>query len=139
MIRTMSSDIRALSKISREESGCWRWTGDLNANGYGRFWKDRRFMLAHRYVYAMFKGIPARSLTIDHLCNRRNCVNPEHLEETTQEENWRRSPNVTANRKVCRKGHPYAGRNLLVTRAGFRECRICMASRKQAYLRRKAG
>jgi HNH endonuclease len=34
---------------------------------------------AHRYYYLKYKGSIPEDLTIDHLCEVRACVNPEHL------------------------------------------------------------
>ena len=38
------------------ESGCWIWIGGPTT-GYGRVWKNKKRMLAHRYVYMLLSLI----------------------------------------------------------------------------------
>lgn len=45
---------------------------------------------AHRVAYMLFKGEIGEKAVIDHLCGNTLCVNPEHLEQVTREENSRR-------------------------------------------------
>ena len=87
---------------------CWLWTGLLNQAGYGHFrygsLRDgtRGVGKAHRIAYFLVRGDLPSGLTIDHLCQVRACVYPEHLEPVTHQENMRR-----AIKGVCRRaGHP---------------------------------
>ena len=68
------------------ESGCWVWARSLDKEGYGR-WAGKS---AHRFFYEKFVGPIPDGLEIDHLCNNPSCVNPEHLEPVTHQENMRR-------------------------------------------------
>lgn len=71
---------------------CWLWTKGKTANGYGRFGvtsKDKR--LAHIFAWTTLVGPVPEGLQLDHLCRVRLCVNPDHLEPVTPQENWRRS------------------------------------------------
>lgn len=105
---------------------CWFWLGCKGIDGYGKFSHKPGISLAHRYSYELYKGPIPAGLHIDHLCRVRHCVNPDHLEAVTQQENMRRG-NVGLFQKSkthCRKGHPYSGDNLLVYRGG-RHCRAC--------------
>jgi hypothetical protein len=77
------------------ETGCWLWTGQINHAGYGRFAMPRsqpgqRERLAHRMTWEMAVGPVPEGLQLDHLCRRRSCVNPDHLEPVTSAENTRR-------------------------------------------------
>ena len=54
---------------------------------------------AHRFVYEQTKGPILEGLTIDHLCRVRCCVNPDHLEVVTIQENIQRG--FAARRKLC--------------------------------------
>ncbi len=80
-------------------SGCWRYQGRLDLDGYGVLYANSRSYRAHRYVYTVLVGeIPTgadgRSLTLDHVrergCLYRDCCNPAHLEPVTQTENSKR-------------------------------------------------
>lgn len=83
-------------KVAR--AGCWLWDGSRVRGGYGQFRVDSATRVhAHRFSYELIHGPIAEGLEIDHLCRVRNCVNPDHLEAVTMQENRRRShrPNMT--------------------------------------------
>lgn len=67
-------------------SGCWLWAGADNGGGYGKF----RGKYAHRVSYEMRNGAIPEGLHLDHLCRVPCCVNPDHLEPVTNQENARR-------------------------------------------------
>lgn len=73
-----------------DEAGCWLWLGARDDNGYGRVYHPvlKRAVLAHRYFYELHVGEPPD--TLDHLCRTPGCVNPDHLEPVTRQENVRR-------------------------------------------------
>jgi hypothetical protein len=80
-------------------------------------------------VRELLVGPVPDGLVLDHLCRRKHCVNPDHTEPVTQAENIRRSPTTPAARnarmRLCKYGHPLRGKNLYITRAGHRRCRLC--------------
>lgn len=84
---------------------CWEWTAAL-AKGYGRFIApDERRWLAHRWCWEYLVGPIPEGLVLDHLCENKRCVNPDHLEVVTQGENSRRGQ---LGRKKVRRGQPSA-------------------------------
>lgn len=91
-----------------------------------------RFPNVHRVAYIEWIGPIPEGMTIDHLCSRRNCINPEHLEPTTIGDNCKRSPHTTANKTHCPEGHPYSGDNLYEYN-GKRFCRVCRARQVWEY------
>lgn len=69
---------------------CWLWTGAVTTRGYGRMTIDGLTTSTHRFAYQMLVGPIPPATVIDHLCERKRCCNPDHLEPVTQGENARR-------------------------------------------------
>jgi hypothetical protein len=108
--------------------GCWVWNGAPMNTGYGQY----RNRLAHRLVYELLVGPIPESLTLDHLCRNRICVNPAHLEPVTFKENVLRGeslPARNARKTHCPQGHPYDEENTYVSPRGWRQCRTCIRER----------
>tara|TARA_Y100000310_G_C20701615_1_gene830461 strand:- start:353 stop:646 length:294 start_codon:yes stop_codon:yes gene_type:complete len=67
---------------------CWVWTGAKNSNGYGVIRDaNSRNSLAHRISYQLFKGKLNGKSEIDHICEKRDCVNPRHLRIVNRAQN----------------------------------------------------
>lgn len=117
------------SKIKiNEETGCWKWIGALSSGGYGDISINGRTLRAHRLSFLLHKGDLIKGLTLDHLCRNRSCVNPEHLEQVTYQENILRGEGICAinSRKThCKNGHPLSGKNLHIRPNKGRDCKIC--------------
>ncbi|MEW6248699.1 MAG: HNH endonuclease signature motif containing protein [Nitrospirota bacterium] len=115
---------------------CWLWTGYVEAAGYGITYIGKRQVMAHRFAYLQWYGSIPPNLQIDHLCQNRACVNPDHLEAVTPRENTiRGSSPIARNVEVthCPKGHPYSGKNLYITKKGFRQCVLCSRARTRQH------
>jgi hypothetical protein len=73
--------------LARPVSGeCWVWPGALTAGGYGNVKHNGTYSYVHR-VAARMSGMEIGDLHIDHLCRRRSCCNPSHLEAVSIREN----------------------------------------------------
>jgi len=85
--------LRFLSKLCFQNgvSGCWIWQGHKDKKGYGQFkWRGRAWW-AHRLSYRTFVGYIPEGMTINHkrICRNPSCVNPNHLEPMTVQDNTR--------------------------------------------------
>lgn len=117
------------------KTGCWEWTASVRPNGYGQFNLVGVTRYAHRAAYTLLAGPIPNGFHLDHLCRVRHCVNPDHLEPVTQQENIRRGVEV---RTTCRKGHLYNEANTLRHANGARFCGECKRQRSRAtYASRK--
>lgn len=130
---------RALSRFTIDElTGCWLWTASVNPRGYGLTSipqpghnLTRR---AHRFIYEALVGAIPEGLDLDHLCRVRRCVNPDHLEPVTHQENCQRVP-----REVCAKGHPREDALVWILRGKqIRVCRECRRNNSQTFMRSRA-
>lgn len=109
--------------VPEPNCGCWLWTGGLQSSGYGHFITyDKSERSAHRFSYKTYVGPIPEGLTIDHKCNVKICVNPEHLQVMTLSNNVGR---YYAEMTHCRAGHEYTLENTWVSKEGYRRCRTC--------------
>lgn len=104
-----------MEKVSKEPSGCWRWTGTINNHGYGHFWYLGKVCRVHR-VSLILAGVEVPDgMDVDHTCRNRWCVNPEHLRVVTERvnaiENNGSPLAVNAKKTHCPHGHPYSPEN----------------------------
>ncbi len=78
-----------LSKMEKQNNGCWNWTGCLGFGGYGQLKVGKKHWLAHRLMWVLHnkKRVPS-GMVVRHTCvGNRKCINPEHLEIGTQKDN----------------------------------------------------
>ena len=73
---------------STTDRGCWEWNGArLASGGYGSFRAHGRSVRAHRFAYELFVGPIPDGAMVRHKCDNPPCVNPEHLEIGTHQQN----------------------------------------------------
>ena len=121
-----------------DADGCWIWHFGVSGNGYGNYGNKG----AHRVFYEIFKGPIEHKMQIDHLCRKKACVNPEHLEQVTAQENiLRMLPYRMANmgglfhsiKTHCPRGHEYNEENTYNgTRKNGLKYRACRACRRKS-------
>lgn len=131
---------RFAEKIALTDSGCIEWIAYRYENGYGRIWLDGRNVSAHRWSYEYHVGPIPEGLVIDHLCRNPPCVNPDHLEPVTTQENVIRGigPTLASERwqavTHCPQGHEYTDENTYRDPDGSRSCWTCKReNRKKHY------
>jgi hypothetical protein len=82
----------ARNKIKRNckrdpKTGCHLWTASTRGAGYGQVRWQGKITSAHRLAYEALVGDIPESSVVHHTCGSKLCVNPKHLQITTQAEN----------------------------------------------------
>ena len=103
LLKATEADIaRFMDKVDKLPNGCWFYTGARSRGGtsskrkwsqkwYGSFYLNGTTVRAHRFSSEVFnKDECPKGYARDHLCEFSLCVNPEHIEVVTNEENIRR-------------------------------------------------
>lgn len=139
---------RLLARTKRDKrTGCLRWQGAKNLNGYGRVCIGGKVLLVHRVVCALAHGPIPDGHVVDHVhargCRHVDCINPDHLEAVTTLENALRSSHpkmVVHVTGVCARGHRIAGENAKPDGDGRTRCRKCHTDKRhELHERRKAS
>lgn len=120
---------------------CWLWQLAPGHQGYGIFKvrDPRRNVRAHRYSYALEHGETfvvsgvRRTHELDHVCRRRLCVRPSHLEYVTQIENLKRQ-HLANWSPTCKHGHE----KVIWRRVDCLGRSYCFACQRNAEARRQA-
>lgn len=139
----MGTQERLMANIKiNPETGCWEWQGQRNGKGYGSFSLKSQTLFAHRLAYVLLKGTIPAGMELDHVCRVRHCINPDHLEPVTHQENVQRgipfrerrqlppssmafSADDDANTEYCPGGRHMLARNTIRYSRGRRTCRLC--------------
>lgn len=115
-------------------NGCWIYSGEINRNGYGVVRISSKGVTkriyAHRFSYSYYKDISIPSnYNVNHICDVRRCVNPEHLYLGTQRDNMRdrteRNRHHNSIKEFCKNGHLFSSENTYIRKNGNRKCKQC--------------
>lgn len=130
---------------------CLVWRGGKNQNGYGVTQPEGRRgkqVYVHRWLWEKTHGPIPEGFTVEHACHtqsscaggpscyHRRCLNIDHLELLTREENASRQSR--SRRTHCPQGHEYTETNTYRRKSnGNRQCKTCSKIRVREHLRRK--
>ena len=138
--------VRIIEQDCGHFTPCWVWQGGkMKTKGYGRWIWNGRHTMAHRVVYELLVGPIPDGLQSDHLCRNTSCVNPDHMEIVTLQENLRRQFRagsgggaINAAKTHCKHGHAFTADNI-VRSAAKPNKRVCKTCRREHERRRKAA
>ncbi len=119
---------RVKKKSIINEKGCWLLSSSLTPSGYSMLSYKGNTIRGHKIVFEITNGKVPFGKVLDHYyCQNRNCVNPQHLEIVSQQENIKRGlTGITWKQKTyCPKGHPYNAENTSYRKNGSRRCNSC--------------
>jgi HNH endonuclease len=139
-----------LKRVQVQENECWLYPRRPQTSGHVQIACEGKVGQGHRVIYERLKGPVPPGLELDHLCRNRPCVNPDHVEPVTHQENIRRGyaakpkkekpPHYPAPPRSplthCCRGHALQGSNLRIHgRQKARICGICASLRSARYRR----
>jgi ribosomal protein L37E len=83
------------------DTPCWIWTGRGQRDGYGLISNGAAHtsIPAHKFVYELKVGPVPDGLELDHLCEIKRCIRPEHVEPVTNGENQLRAARARSRRE----------------------------------------
>lgn len=94
LLKGVDVDIdKAIGRVAKSlrpcANGCMEWTGNADADGYGRITIGQVTHRVHRIVgAARFGGVPDHKMVL-HTCDNPPCCNPDHLYIGTAGDNGR--------------------------------------------------
>lgn len=142
----MYASIAEQLKVNSEPApnGCIHWTGST-ARGYGQIWVGGKMRKVHIVAYEDQVGPVPDGMQLDHRCHNedpecdlgencphRRCINTDHLEPATSQENTLRGKTLAAHNAAkthCDNDHEFTPENTYLRKGGGRHCRTCLAER----------
>lgn len=104
--------------IPEPNTGCWIWLLSLGSHGYGQAgMPGLRVTTAHRVSYTAFKGEIPAGMLVQHSCDNKWCVNPDHLSLGTDKTNSDDKHRKGRANLESRKFPPHPTRKLTVEQA----------------------
>jgi hypothetical protein len=76
-------------RVTSDAGACWLWRGQVGTSGYGQLKMGGKMVSAHRLAVELTAGPIPDGLVVQHRCDVKRCVNPNHLIVGTQADNMR--------------------------------------------------
>ena len=70
-----------------KDNGCWECNSHALSNNYPNLYKDGKNVRTHRHIYEECFGEIPKGMVVRHKCDNTLCINPEHLEIGTHQDN----------------------------------------------------
>lgn len=130
---------RILAHITKEENGCWLWTGfvDKTSPMLRVSQPKRKLVSARRYAYEAHNRVCVPpSFVITATCKNSKCVNPAHLAAVARGKQGHR---LVGDWKTehCQRGHEFSEWNTGFHTSGNRFCIACDKEHYRQYAIRK--
>lgn len=81
-----STEEKFWDKVSTNSDSCWIWTGSSTIKGdgygYGLFNSEGRLEAAHRAAWKLFGFEDITNVSLENICGKKLCVNPEHWKKS---------------------------------------------------------
>jgi len=142
-VREKTDIERFNEKFVVRQDGCWEWIAAKSKSGYGNFsgpGRRGKTYRAHRWMWEFVFGEIPSGLQVDHLCNRRDCVNPHHMRVVSaavnsHAEHSNAIAKLNSAKTHCPQGHEYTAENTYgpYPRSG-RLCRTCVLARRKVVI-----
>jgi len=108
MILIDSMVIKIINKILMplDKDKCWQWKGSFTKSGYATFNLGSGITSrVHKILYELTVKKVSDKLELNHLCCNKGCINPNHLEEITHQENQLKGGSLLTQQGFCKNGH----------------------------------
>lgn len=80
-------DVARFWARTKRVGDCIEWQGCERSHGYGQFMFDHRRLMAHRAALELSNIRIPDGMEVGHRCDNKRCVNIDHLEIITHQEN----------------------------------------------------
>lgn len=90
--------IAKLIKFHEDTKGCFVCTSHSTSKGYPLIYRNGKKFTVHNFIYRECFGEVEKGLVVRHKCDNPMCINPEHLEVGTRNDNIQDA--VTRNRNA---------------------------------------
>ena len=130
----MTVEARLLANSRDEDRGyvtlCRVWSLSKTRGGYGKINVGGRTPGTHCTAYELWVGPIPEGLQVNHHCDQRDCIRPDHLYAGSQLDNIAdmvargRQSNGRSSKTHCKSGHEFTSENTYAWH-GMRQCREC--------------